>query len=188
MRRYNVYLVPRFHTTPLGNEDLHYRWASPEDIDAIAGRDVKRDYLDRRLEAGARIALAEDDGVLVGWKFFQTGHCDQYDWIALRMPDDMACIFAAYTDPAYRGRRIQSKLVAFGAEAWPDENLRRFVWIIDRKNTASLKMSDAITDVVPPEIRSLEVHSLAGVKLVRYNGRWRAGRWNRDRRCEITID
>jgi GNAT superfamily N-acetyltransferase len=185
VERFVIQQVVPDREQPAIPDGLEIRWHRSSDLETLCRAHLRRDYLNMRLAAGARIAVALLDGRPVCWGFYQTERCEQQNWLTLAMAPDLACIFAVYTDPEHRGKRIPSMLHSFAARHLADQGIRRFVWMISTDNTPSLRIAvnmDAL------DLLRVSVLRLGKLTFIKIGNGWPVGRWGRSGRYVLKIE
>ena len=110
--------------------DLRVRWLGQEQVWAAFGalsQDYERDWLEQRLAAGSRVAVAELDGRIVGWNVYQLGESEQLDWLTVVLPADAVMALGGFVLPEFRGRRILAAIKRFAGRTFYGQGVRRMI-------------------------------------------------------------
>jgi GNAT superfamily N-acetyltransferase len=160
------------------------RWHTPDDLPLIERHHVSADYMAPRPAAGARIAIAEINGTVAGWRFYQTGPIKQSPCFRLHLPADAIAAYAAYVLPEHRGQRIFAQIHDHCAAVLAEEGYSRIVSMTHIDNDASMKAHANGSE--RPIIR-VDYRKMMGFSAIAVDGRWRLGRWSKARRFDIHV-
>jgi RimJ/RimL family protein N-acetyltransferase len=167
---------------------LRMRWLDEDEVWAsfdVLAQDYERDWLERRLAAGGRLAVAELDGRIVGWNIYQLGESDQLDWLKVVLPADAVMALGGFVVPAFRGRRILAAIKRFAGRWYCSHGVRRMISIVEPANVPSM---NAHRNVGAAEVMTIARGAFAGVEVIRVRRKWAIGRDRRDRRFILRIE
>ncbi len=168
--------------------DLCIRWLDQEQVWAAFGvlsQDYERDWLEQRLAAGGRVAVAELDGRIVGWNVYQLGESEQLDWLKVVLPADAVMALGGFVLPEFRGRRVLAAIKRFAGQSYYSQGVRRMVSLVEPSNAASM---NAHRNVGAAPLMTIARGQFAGVEIIRVGPRWTIRRSRRDRRFVARIE
>ena len=167
--------------------DLCIRWLGQGQVWAAFGvlsQDYERDWLEQRLAAGGRVAVAELDGRIVGWNVYQLGESEQLDWLKVVLPADAVMALGGFVLPELRGRRILAAIKRFAGRSFYDHGIRRMISLAEPSNAASM---NAHRNVGAAQLMMIARGQFAGVEVIRVGPKWTIRRRRRDRRFIVHI-
>jgi len=160
------------------------RWHRETDLPAIAGHFVGMDYIASRLGMGARIAVAEFNGAIAGWRFYMPSPCPQSPFFMFHAPQDAIFGFAAFVMPDFRGKRAFSAITTFAAGEFLNRGYARLFSTTNMNNSASRKAHTHAGENAVMEIRSA---GILGLRFVQIDGKTNWGYWTRRRRYDVYL-
>jgi GNAT superfamily N-acetyltransferase len=160
---FNLNIDPKRRTSFPG---LNCRWLSEEQIwraYPVLQQDYEQNWLERRLAADGRLAIAEFDGQIVGWIIFQPGKIEQLDWLEISIPDDAIMSVGEFVVPQFRGKRILSFLKLFAGRYYHKRGITRIISFVKTRNKPSM---NAQKNIGAKQFYSIYHALFAGVEFV----------------------
>jgi RimJ/RimL family protein N-acetyltransferase len=139
------------------------RWGEPADHQAMLAMGVRETWLMGYLNKGARLAVAEEDGRIVGYNIYVTySPVRQHDWLTvnLRIGHDYLS-FGGFVVPERRGRRLLGDLKGFAARHFAAEGYRRNISVVHSDNRSSLRAHAAIGATPVMSVRRARIGKLS---------------------------
>ena len=167
-----------------GPHRFDMRWHRDADLPAIAGHFVGMEYIVSRLEMGARVAVAEMNGTIAGWRFYMPSPCPQGPCFMFHAPQDAIFGFAAFIMPEFRGKRAFSAITTWAAAEFLNQGYGRLFSTTNMSNRASRKAHTHAGEKAVMEIRSARI---LGLRFVQIDGKTNWGYWNRRRRFDVYL-
>jgi GNAT superfamily N-acetyltransferase len=133
---------------PIADAEKRIRWASVEDIDAIAELRGNPAEIRRWFEHGYDIAVAERDRRIVGFECYQRSHQNRENWslpnrkepwLRLQVNTGHIWCIAAHVYPRHRGQNIVADLIFFAAEHYVKLGYSYAFGVIDADNVTATR-------------------------------------------------
>ncbi len=163
-------------------DDPEIRWAGAEDVELLAQMGWPEPKLRALFERGARVAMLERDGALVGCLWIEPTAHNPYDWLRFNLsPEDLWVIYT-WVDPGHRGQRLFGRLRRFIALNCICEGYTRLLSAIGKENTPSLRANAKTPNRILGRILYLRC---LGITVLRARGRLDVGWWAVGRQLEL---
>jgi RimJ/RimL family protein N-acetyltransferase len=122
------------------------RWGEPGDLPALSGIGLRETWLKDRLDRGARLVVAEEDGRIVGYVIYVTvSPVRQYSWLLVHLrPKSDTLSMGGFVVPAKRGRQLIGDMKGYAARHFHAEGYRRNISVVRSGNRASVRAHAAI--------------------------------------------
>ena len=160
------------------------RWATETDSPIFAQTDISVAEFLHQLAAGARIAIYEHDGEILGYFIYRTSDIKHHPWLRYRLAPDLIWHRMAWTAPQHRGKRVHTIVQNFALFELSRQGYVGMLASVDAVNTSSLRASIKECSVVGSVsfIRSLDLTA------VWVNGRVRFGTWRSENPLVLASD
>jgi GNAT superfamily N-acetyltransferase len=160
------------------------RWATEDDGKLFGQADMSKAELHDYLARGARVAICQREGVLVGFFTYETGNIDHLSWLRYRMAADIAWCSMAWTAPRFRGKGVHAHVHHFAVSELSRQGYVRTLASIDALNVSSLQATVKHSTIVG----SLFAMRSFGLTAVWVNGQVRFGDWHEGKQLELDSD
>ena len=187
-QRLRVFCLATNQDIPDSAARCRIRWLDTNQVwkaFGVLSQKLDRQWLMRRLAAGARLAVAEVDSQIVGWNFYQLKEIEQFDWITVILPPRAAMAVGGFVVPEHRGNRILASIKRFAGRSLWSEGIDRMVSIVETGNSASL---NAHRNVGAVSIMSIGRIALPGFEIIQIGTKWALRRSGNNERFSVIID
>lgn len=164
--------------------DPQLRWATEDDVDAIAAIMWDPARIRKHMRDGARVALLEDGDGVRACSWFRFGSADVDHWLRLFVPDDSVYSMYTFVVREHRGQGCFGRIVGFGKEQMACQGFQRSFNIVDSLNGNSWRATERTGGY---SCGTLFAIGIFGWLAVRIGDEWRFGRWTPARRLHWTF-
>jgi hypothetical protein len=161
------------------------RWAMLADSSALIAGGIGGTWLNSFLERGGRLAVAEEDGRIVGYNFYVTySAVQQHSWLIVDLQaghDYMS--LGGFVVPEKRGQRLLGDIKGFAARHFAAEGYRRNISVTRSDNGSTLRAHAAIGAKPVMSVRRARIGKLS---IIAKDGGFPRVLWGNDQPFVVT--
>lgn len=160
------------------------RQVRAEDAPQLARTKALPLTLDRYLNRGSRMCVAEVDDRIVGFYIYDARSVEHLGWLRIDLSDDVLWTSDTWVAPECRGNDLLSRMRSFNLSRLVGDGYQRCMSFVELQNMPSLRASLKNVNVVC----TVTYFRVFRFTLVWMDGRLHAGYWSPDRRLVISSD
>lgn len=160
------------------------RWVRSEDAAALAATRALPKPLERYLEQGSRMCVAEAAGEIVGYYLYDTGSVEHLDWLLFDLADDVLWNSDTWVAPSQRGQGVHGCMRSFNLSRLTGEGYQRTLSVVEIQNRPSLRAGLKQADVAG----FFTYFRLLRFTFLWMDGRLQLGYWHPGHRLTIHSD
>jgi hypothetical protein len=161
------------------------RWAGLGDLDLWHGTGIARSRVRHWMTHGARVIIRERDGRLIGCNGLIAGRVVEcaLDWMTIRIGPGDVWSFMHYVAPDHRGKGAFDPVRNHALAAMHLSGKDR---MLAGLGTLDIRSFECARSNPVTRVGSIFYVRLMGLAYVRFPTGWRLGRWNANRRLEVS--